>query len=60
MLLDNTDILFDKLLAVDPLVLLQRAARSQTLVVASRGCVERGMLRYALPESPRQPQLSCA
>lgn len=49
-LLDNTDILFDKLLAVDPLVLLQRAARSQTIVVAWRGCVERGMLRYALQD----------
>lgn len=49
-LLDNTDILFDKLLAADPLLLLQRVARSQTLVVAWRGYVERGMLRYALPD----------
>lgn len=49
-LLDNTDILFDRLLGVDPLLLLQRVARSRTLVVAWRGWVERGRLRYALPE----------
>jgi len=48
-LLDNLDLLFDKMLAVDPMSLLQKIARSQTVVAAWRGHVERGMLHYAFP-----------
>jgi len=48
-LLDNTDILFDRLLKVDPLMLLQKAAHGQTVVAAWRGHVERSMLYYAQP-----------
>ncbi|MCB0068741.1 MAG: BREX-3 system P-loop-containing protein BrxF [Caldilinea sp.] len=48
-LLDNIDLLFDKMLAVDPMSLLQKVARSQTVVAAWRGHVDRGMLHYAIP-----------
>lgn len=48
-LLDNIDILFDRKLAVDPMVLLQKVSRSQTLIVAWRGVIERGTLHYAKP-----------
>jgi hypothetical protein len=52
MLLDNTEILFDVSLAIDPLRLLGDVSRNWTLVVAWRGRADGEHLVYALPGHP--------
>ena len=51
-LLDNTELLFDLSLQLDPLRLLQALSRHRTLVAAWTGTVANGTLRYAEPEHP--------
>ncbi len=51
-LLDDTEILFDVSLAIDPLRLLQDVSRNWTLVVAWRGHVDGDHLEYARPGHP--------
>lgn len=51
-LLDNTEILFDVSLAIDPLRLLEDVSRNWTLVVAWRGHVDGDHLEYACPGHP--------
>lgn len=51
-LLDNTEILFQPSLQLDPLRLLQKLSRDRTIVAAWNGCVKDGHLIYAAPEHP--------
>ncbi len=51
-LLDNTEILFQPSLQLDPLRLLQKLSRDRTIVAAWIGCVKDGHLIYAAPEHP--------
>ena len=51
-LLDNTEILFDRSLSIDPLRLLEDVSRNWTLVVAWRGYVDGAHLEYARPGHP--------
>ena len=51
-LLDNTEILFDVSLSIDPLRLLEEVSRNWTLVVAWRGQVDADHLVYARPGHP--------
>ena len=51
-LLDNTELLFDRGLRQDPLQLLQQLARNRTVVAAWLGCATRGTLTYAEIEHP--------
>ena len=51
-LLDNTEILFDVSLSIEPLRLLEEVARNWTLVVAWRGRVDADRLVYANPGHP--------
>ena len=55
-LLDNTEILFDVSLSIDPLRLLEEVSRNWTLVVAWRGRVDAGHLVYARPGHPEYRQ----
>ena len=48
-LLDNLELLFSKELEQDPLMLLKKLARNQTIVTAWSGTIERGNLIYAEP-----------
>lgn len=50
--LDNTEILFDPALRQDPLLLLKRLARNQTVVATWNGRMEEGKLLYAEPGHP--------
>jgi predicted AAA+ superfamily ATPase len=52
--LDNIELLFDPVLQLNPLALLQRLSRHRTLVVAWSGAydVERDVLTYAEPGHP--------
>jgi len=49
-LLDNMEILFDKSLQQNPLVLLQKNAKNRTVIVTWNGAIENGHLTYASPE----------
>ncbi len=49
-LLDNTEILFDNNLQLDPLRLLQGISRNRTVVASWNGAVADGQLTYATPE----------
>ena len=51
-LLDNTEILFDVSLSIDPLRLLEDVSRNWTLVVAWRGRIDVDHLVYARPGHP--------
>ena len=51
-LLDNTEILFQPSLQLDPLRLLQKLSRDRTIVAAWNGYVKYGHLIYAAPEHP--------
>lgn len=49
---DNTEILFDRTLALNPLGLLQGLSRNRTLITSWSGTVENGWLTYAVPGHP--------
>jgi predicted ABC-type ATPase len=49
---DNTEILFDRTLAQNPLSLLQSLSRNRTLIVSWSGAVDNGWLIYAAPGHP--------
>jgi len=49
LLVDNIEALFDPVLSLDPLRLLQRLSRVKTLVVAWPGRLEKGEVSYAEP-----------
>jgi len=51
-ILDNTEILFDRSLALHPLNLLQSLSRNRTLLAAWSGDIEDGWLTYASPGHP--------
>ena len=51
-LLDNTEMLFDASLKLDPLRLFQGISRDRTVVVAWSGTITDGQLTYAVPEHP--------
>jgi len=51
-LLDNTELLFEKSLEHDPLKLLQKLSRSRTVVASWNGDPQDGYLIYATPEHP--------
>ena len=51
-LLDNTELLFAPTLKQDPLALLQRTSRNQTIVASWNGTVDDGYLSYAEPDHP--------
>ena len=51
-LLDNTELLFEPNLRLDPLALLQSAARNRTLVAAWNGAVDARYLTCAEPGHP--------
>lgn len=55
-LLDNTEVLFDPGLEVEPLRLLLNASRNQTLVAAWNGTFRDGTLVYAEPGHPEFAQ----
>ena len=50
--LDNTEVLFDRGLALNPLNLLLNLSRNRVLVAAWNGHLESGSLVYAYPEHP--------
>ncbi len=52
MLLDNIELLFEPSLKQDPLRLLQRLSRNQTIVAAWNGKVENNILIYGTPDHP--------
>lgn len=52
LLLDNTEIIFDVSLKLDPLRLLQGLSRNRTVVASWNGTVEEGFLVYASPDHP--------
>jgi len=49
-LLDNTEILFDTDLKIDPLKLLQQLSRDRCIVATWNGTIENGTLVYAHPD----------
>jgi len=51
-LLDNTEVLFDASLKIDPLRCLQRVSRYRTVVASWNGAVASGELIYARPGHP--------
>lgn len=51
-LLDNTEILFDRTLALDPLRLLNQLARNIPVVATWNGHCRDGRLTYAVPSHP--------
>lgn len=52
LLLDNTEILFDRHLALDPIRLLQQLARNQAVVASWGGRILDGKLTYATSSHP--------
>lgn len=52
LLLDNTEIIFDVSLKLDPLRLLQGLSRNRTVVASWNGTVEESFLVYASPDHP--------
>jgi len=50
--LDNIELLFGPALKQDPLKLLQSISRSNTLVVAWNGSIDKNTLLYAVPSHP--------
>jgi hypothetical protein len=54
--LDNTEILFNDSLKLDPLRLLQGISRDRTVVASWNGSVVGGHLTYATPEHPEFKQ----
>ena len=52
LLLDNLEFLFERVLGIDPLTLLQQNARGRTLVVAWPGWIRNRHLTYAEPGHP--------
>lgn len=58
-LLDNTELLFDRVLQVDPLRVLQKISTNHTLVVAWNGSIEQGQLTYAWPGHPDYRRYPC-
>jgi len=52
LLFDNTELLFDPSLKLDPLRALQQLARRRTVVAAWNGCLEGDYLVYARPDHP--------
>jgi len=50
--LDNTEVLFDPSLALNPVNLLLNLSRNRVLVTAWNGRLENGFLVYAYPEHP--------
>ncbi|MBU1207081.1 MAG: BREX-3 system P-loop-containing protein BrxF [Proteobacteria bacterium] len=51
-LLDNIEILFDILLKLDPLRLLQNISRLKTIVAAWNGSIDKKQITYAIPDHP--------
>ncbi|MDO8957957.1 MAG: BREX-3 system P-loop-containing protein BrxF [Deltaproteobacteria bacterium] len=51
-LLDNIEILFDILLKLDPLRLLQNISRLKTIVAAWNGSIDKEQITYAMPDHP--------
>jgi predicted ATPase len=51
-LLDNIEILFDILLKLDPLRLLQNISRLKTIVAAWNGSIDKEQITYAIPDHP--------
>ena len=51
-LLDNIEILFDKSLQQNPLMLLQTNSKNKTLIAACNGKIESERLIYAKPDHP--------
>ncbi len=58
-LLDNTEILFSKDLALDPLRVLQGLARSRTIVASWTGHAAEMQLSYATPEHSEYRRYPC-
>ncbi len=58
-LLDNTEILFDRTLQIDPLRVLQKISTNHTLVVAWNGSIEQSQLTYAWPGHPDYRRYPC-
>lgn len=56
-LLDNLELLFDRVLQVEPLRLLQSASRNRTVVASWNGNYRDGTLTYAEPGHPEFVQL---
>lgn len=52
LLLDNTELLFDVSLKLDPLRLLQGISRNKTIAASWNGKIENGYLIYAEPNHP--------
>jgi hypothetical protein len=50
--LDNTEILFDTTLALNPVLLLQNLSRKWRLIATWNGILENGSLVHAYPEHP--------
>jgi len=48
-LLDNLEILFDKDLKLDPLILLQNISRNVTIIASWNGTINQGRLTFARP-----------
>jgi hypothetical protein len=55
-LLDNTEILFDTALQLEPLRLLQVSSRNRTLVASWSGSYRNSILTYAEPGHPEFAQ----
>ncbi|MBT6716169.1 MAG: BREX-3 system P-loop-containing protein BrxF [Nitrospina sp.] len=51
-LLDNTEILFDFSLQIDPLRLLQELSRNKIVVATWNGTIQGDHMNYAVPEHP--------
>ncbi|MBF0308901.1 MAG: BREX-3 system P-loop-containing protein BrxF [Magnetococcales bacterium] len=50
--LDNTEILFDASLKLEPLRLLQSLSRDRSVIASWNGSVSEGQLTFALPDHP--------
>ena len=50
--LDNTEILFDPTLALNPMLLLQNFSRNRRMIATWNGALENGALVYAYPGHP--------
>jgi hypothetical protein len=50
--LDNTEILFDTTLALNPMLLLQNLSRTRRVIATWNGALENGSLVYAYPGHP--------
>jgi hypothetical protein len=51
-LLDNLEVLFDKSLKQDPLILLQGGSRNYTVIASWNGTYAKGKLTFAVPDHP--------